>query len=117
MRRAREYPGLVPILPPTTKSAKNCCFPGRLKVEAVPAYNPRKGPVFPLCIPWPCEGSLDQGQRGKGQEGQVEDGGGGWFSSKHTSSTTTRDLHCTLFHEGTRTQLPPHGTAPRAAHS
>lgn len=44
-------------------------------------------------------------------------GGGSWFSSKHTSSTTTRDRHCTLFHEGTWTRPLVHRTTPCAAHS
>lgn len=48
---------------------------------------------------------------------RVDLGGGSWFSSKHTSSTTTRDRHCTLFHEGTWTRPLVHRTTPCAAHS
>ena len=52
-----------------------------------------------LCYASPCP---MRGLRAEVRQSRLMEGGG-WFSSKRTSSTTTtRDLHCTLFTRGHR---------------
>ena len=110
---AREDSLQVSTLPTNIpRSAKYCCFPGRPKLETVSAHNLGRGPGSLLCLPCPMRGPRAEVRRSSLM--------GGWRAglvlNVHLAPQQQRPpLH--TIHKGTQTPLPPHGTAPSAAHS